>query len=863
MVSNQLKMLAPFVAAIVALTLVVLNMDNTLRRTNEQQKAHAEVLQAVKIIQSGVYQANQDINFLAELQTSKRLLNDPSDEARASFADIVHQLMSSRPDYYQVRLLDINGMERFKVEVDNHLIKVVPDAELQDKSDRYYYQDALNLSPRQIYQSPLDLNIEHGKIEDPHRPMLRFVRKLTDKGSDIGLLIINFNMATVFSQLSTLDSGKRLSIVNKDGYFLFGPDESLNWGFMFDAKERNMAVVTPHLWQYLGQLGEVQSSLDIAQQYYAINKLCADESCANGTNRMLLLPNAAPDLPWFVVAEVPHVAWYNFAWVGSKWPYLLVLFVTLSFFLVYRINSRLGQSTDNLNQKTAQLEASNRRFKKLIESIPDGLIILGNDKKIETVNDAILNILGLTDTQLLGNPIEVIMSGHFKEQHYARTDSFYAQPRRIEVTRERPYIYHHPNGSQRFLQAIISPLVFDNDVIAIVLVKDVTNSIKQEEQIRQAQKLDALGQLTGGVAHDFNNLLAIMMGNLELLEMQVSDDEKLIQRIHKITHSVNTAADLTQKLLTVSRRKALSNERVNINTFMQEALDMLTRTIKQQKVTIKCAVAENLPDVLIDPHELTNALINLAVNARDAMPDGGTIFIQVDEVTLDRDYVKSLTESVTEGRYVLINFEDTGQGIPHHLIEKVLEPFFTTKPKGKGTGLGLAMIYGFVKQSKGHMRIYSEPNKGTNIHIYLPAIDSSNIDPINPTVSPSSETPTLTGYRALVVDDEVDLAEVAAAYLELVGMKVDVCHSADQAWQMVQQDHYHIVFSDIVMPGEMDGIDLFKAIAAAQTDTKVVLASGFSQEMLVQQYQLESKLVFIRKPYKRQDMLNVIAKVLQ
>ena len=862
MLKHYMKLLIPFVLIIIGLVAIVINMDNQLRNQNAMKLSEQNSLQIAQAMQSTLKQANEDIHFLAGLQPIKSLVQDDSVATRKFVENTLLNLMQSRNDYLQIRVLRADGQELVKI-VHKQQVQLTPQDELQNKSQRTYFKQALTLPPNKIYQSVLDLNKEFGQIEQPLKPTVRLLTPIYAKGKVAAVVAINLNINQLFSRVTQLTNQQlqHVSIINKDGYFLYSPEPSRNWGFMYEREDLNLSQENPALWQHLQSQPKTQLSQIIGEHYYGIHKICSYNKCHIDTPNTLFLENDALDLPWTIISHSKASAWYNLNWVESEWPYLLLALLVITFGFAIRIATQLGRSSEHLSKQSQTLEDNNDRFIKVIESIPDGLIILGNNRRIELVNNAIQEILGMKEDELIGHPIEVFMSGRFKEQHYAKTDSFFEQPRLIEVTRERPYVYHHPNGSERYLQAKINPVQYQGQTIAIVLVKDATQSIKQEDQLRQSQKLDALGQLTGGVAHDFNNLLAVMLGNLELLEMQVQDAPKLQERIGKITNAVNTAAELTQKLLAVSRKKTLSTETIEVKPFMEGVIDMLHRTIKSG-VEIQSTIESHLSNINADPHELTNALINLAINARDAMPTGGKLLIRAEQTYLDRDYIEKINDPINEGHYILISVEDNGSGIPKALIDKVLEPFFTTKPKGKGTGLGLAMIYGFIKQSHGHMRIYSEEGSGTNIHLYLPIAENQEESQQH---KPEIYTPAnWSQYRALVVDDEVDLAEVAATYLELTGMEVEVCHSAVAAWQLIQGgQEFDLIFSDVVMPGEFDGLGLYQRIKDRQLECKVILASGFSEEMISKQHHLDPELKFIRKPYKREQMLQAVEEALR
>ena len=253
---------------------------------------------------------------------------------------------------------------------------------------------------------------------------------------------------------------------------------------------------------------------------------------------------------------------------------------------------------------------------------------------------------------------------------------------------------------------------------AVVVYRDVTETRETERQLQQAQKMEAVGELTGGIAHDFNNILTVITGTIEILADAVADKPGLAAVAKMIDEAAGRGADLTQRLLAFARRQPLQPREIDVNTLVIDATKLLRPTLGEH-IEIKTALAGNLKAALVDPHQLSSALLNLAINARDAMPDGGKLTLETSNVHLDESYAKANSE-VQPGDYVLIAVSDTGEGIPADIRDRVFEPFFTTKEVGRGTGLGLSMVYGFIKQSGGHIKIYSEVGHGTTIKLYLP-----------------------------------------------------------------------------------------------------------------------------------------------
>lgn len=388
---------------------------------------------------------------------------------------------------------------------------------------------------------------------------------------------------------------------------------------------------------------------------------------------------------------------------------------------------------------------------------------------------------------------------------------------------------------------------------------DITERRLLEQTLQHSQKMEAIGQLTGGVAHDFNNLLGAILGNLDLLELSVADDEKLMSHVMTAQKAAMRGADLTKRLLAFSRRQQLDPKAVSLNECVQETLEMADRTLGP-KVNIKTHLEEALPSVLMDSSGFENVLLNLMINSRDSMPNGGTIYIATKALQLDDSRAEVLSQDVSPGDYACVSVTDTGCGMSKEVLEKACEPFFTTKERGKGTGLGLAMIYGFVKQSKGHMNIYSEEGHGTTVRIYLPFANAGSIPEPKATVKTNAN---LEGTTVLVVDDEADLLDVAAAYLEEMGCRVLKASNADQALALSTPGmKLDLLITDVIMPGTMNGIDLGREICKRFPAIKVIYSTGFASKALSDRSGLHVPGRILSKPYRRTDFRAMVSETL-
>jgi signal transduction histidine kinase len=381
-----------------------------------------------------------------------------------------------------------------------------------------------------------------------------------------------------------------------------------------------------------------------------------------------------------------------------------------------------------------------------------------------------------------------------------------------------------------------------------------------EQRLRHAQKMEAMGQLTGGIAHDFNNLLGVIVGNLELLMDALRGDPAAAEFAEAALGSVMHGAELTKRLLAVAREQPLSARVVDLNERLPGMIAMLQRTLGEG-IHISATLADSLWPARVDPTQIEDALLNLAINARDAMPDGGTLSIETANVQLDERYAAQ-GGVVTPGDYVMLSVTDTGQGMPPHIIERATEPFFTTKPQGKGTGLGLSMIYGFAKQSGGHLSIYSEVGIGTTVRLYLPiarnAAPEANVESLAGKELPSG------GESILVVDDNVELRRVTVRRLARLGYKIREADDGAAALAILEGGaRVDLLFTDIGLPDGLTGYELARLAAQKQPQLKILYTTGYGK---VQKRNGDTDYEprhMLRKPYRSQELAEKIREAIE
>jgi CheY-like chemotaxis protein len=369
--------------------------------------------------------------------------------------------------------------------------------------------------------------------------------------------------------------------------------------------------------------------------------------------------------------------------------------------------------------------------------------------------------------------------------------------------------------------------------------------------------MEAIGQLTGGVAHDFNNILTVIMGMTEVLASEVSSDPRLAPLVSAIDEATSRGAELTRRMLAFARKQPLQPQVVGLNDIVSGTTAMLRRTLGED-IVVKLVLADGLWPALADRAQIEDALLNLAVNARDAMPNGGRLVIETANASLDDDYAAHNFE-VVAGDYVSLSVSDSGSGIPPHVLERVFEPFFTTKEVGRGTGLGLSMVYGFAKQSGGHVKIYSEVGHGTRITLYLPRTAA-----VEPEAEPEAPAPAVrpraTGHETiLVVEDSESVRKVAVSILRGLGYQVLEAEDGPSALALLAQpDPIDLLFTDLIMPNGIDGEELLKRARVLRPDLKALFTSGYSEHFLQSRGSADSGVTLLNKPYRVQKLSEAV-----
>ncbi|MDE2376840.1 MAG: PAS domain S-box protein [Bradyrhizobium sp.] len=485
---------------------------------------------------------------------------------------------------------------------------------------------------------------------------------------------------------------------------------------------------------------------------------------------------------------------------------------------------------------------------RIFEASQDLILVTDGYGNFVQVSPSVADILGFEPEAMIGrNAVDFV---HPDDLEATREEMRAA--RRGQVKRSFEARYFHRDGHEVTLNwmGTWSEPVRRHFFIG----RDLTEKRAAEAQIRQVQKMDAIGQLTGGIAHDFNNVLTVITGTIGILSDAVADRPELAAITRLIDDAAERGAQLTKHLLAFARQQPLQPREIDVNALALETAKLLQPTLGEQ-IAITMQLAEATWPALVDPSQLTTAILNLALNARDAMPDGGKLVLETRNVSLDEGYA-AVNADVAAGNYVMIAVSDTGSGIPADLVERVFDPFFTTKEVGKGTGLGLSMVFGFVKQSGGHVKIYSEEGHGTSVKIYLPRSTGTDETAFEAAQNGHVEG----GHETiLIVEDDALVRQYVATQIRGLGYTALEAADAAEALALIDGDAViDLLFTDVIMPGQMNGRQLADEAARRRPQLKTLFTSGYTHNAIVHHGRLDSGVLLLAKPYRKSELARMI-----
>jgi len=485
----------------------------------------------------------------------------------------------------------------------------------------------------------------------------------------------------------------------------------------------------------------------------------------------------------------------------------------------------------------------------LLESASQAIISIDRTGRIVLVNRRTEEMFNYTRDELLGARIEMLLPESKRPSHGRQREDYFNRPRIRPMGIGMDLAGRRRDGSEFPVEVSLSNIETDEGLFAIAFVSDISQRKQLEEQLVHAQKMEAVGRLAGGVAHDFNNMLTVISGYTRMILDELSPHDPLREYADEIGKAADRAGAITNQLLAFSRRQVIVPRVVNINTVVAQTEKMLRRLLGED-IQLAIDLQPDLQNTKVDPTQIEQAIVNLAVNARDAMPSGGQIYIETANVHLDEEYVRTHL-GVKPGDFVMVAMSDTGHGMDPATRQRIFEPFFTTKEKGKGTGLGLATVYGMVKQSGGDIWVYSEPAKGTTFKLYFPVVAEGVTDQVS---SASVGGNRQANETVLVVEDEKPVRDLTVRMLRQLGYNVLSAASGAEAIEISQSysKKISLLLTDVVMPN-MSGRQVADALMSTRPDIKVLYLSGYTENTVIH-HGIGSGVEFLPKPFSREAL---------
>ncbi|MEJ2157954.1 MAG: response regulator [Desulfobacteraceae bacterium] len=794
--------------------------------------------------------------------------------------------------YDQVRFLDAQGMEVLRINYNNGAPAIVPQEELQPKGERYYFKDTFQLSEREVFVSPFDLNIEHGVVEQPLKPMIRFGTPVFDStGTKRGIVLLNYLGSHLLNTLAAIskNSAGDVILLNYDGYYLRGVSATDEWGFMYeDKKGRTFAKSFPRAWQKISRSEAGQfSDANGMYTYTTIRPFSEAQVSSTGSG--------APYAPSEKLLEGNEYYWklvsrrlpgFLYMAAGQHLTRILLIFGVMLVLLAMgcgsvayasakrrfaedevrnhrdylkqlveqraaeltNVNIQLQRDINERKQVEAELRESEEKYRSMMEAMDDAAYICSNDFRIAFMNSAMRKRTGY---DAVGERCYNVIHGLDENCPWCvHRQVMNGEHVKTEVVSPKDKKTYQVSNSPLFHQ--------DGSVSKLTIFRDTTKFKKIEAQLQQAQKLESVGRLAGGVAHDYNNALSVIIGFAELALEDATPESPLRTNLEEIIKAANNATDITRQLLTFARKQEIEPQRLNLNAHVEHMLKMLRRLIGED-IDLVWSPGADLWTVMMDPSQIGQILANLCVNARDAIKGVGKITIETKNTRIDEAQCDSHAFFLP-GDFVHLVVSDTGCGMDKEILNNIFEPFFTTKSAEEGTGLGLATVYGIVRQNYGFINVYSEPGSGTTINIYLPRHEGEipEIQDAEPDIVPEGK-----GETILLVEDDLAILKLTRKILSGPGYTVLTANSPMEALRLSKEHcgNIQLLITDVIMP-EMDGYELAERIESLCPDIKHVFMSGYTADILAHRGVPGEGVHLIHKPFSRKELATAVRRAL-
>ena len=793
----------------------------------------------------------RDLEFLSTSPLVRHFADHPDEDLKNSLTSRFRSFVNLNAKYDQIRILSMNGQEILRVNYADARAKEVSPDKLRDRSGCYYFDRVLALPPGHLYVSPLDLNVKQLEVERPFKPIIRVATKLTDEqGRATGILILNYLAANLFRGLDEIRIGNngQFLLVNQDGYYLKAADPMHEWGHILDDRQEfSLTNDRPQLWQSIQQANTgFYDSSDILAGYQRLNT----RTLLHDPKTRKLIPPAMPQ-QWILIDQVPAE---TLSLLILPYKRSLSIGVALLVFLCFIGSGLLNVVINQRNRSNQQ----SRQLVAILDECPVGLAIADRRGRIQYANRKILDLSGLSLEQLSSSPLRHI------DEHVLSAGNLPAIRKAIDTGKSWSQRFEDPNEELNIVrELVISPFESpeEGQKELILIMRDVTHEAELEQQLHQAQKLEAVGQLGAGIAHDFNNLLQIILGASKVLGHKVESEGKVAELLKMISQAAERGAALTRQLLTYTRSSTnVHKERYCPDRQIENSLQMI-HSLLGQLIQIEFTAGAKNAEICVDHNMFEQALLNLYINAKDAMPEGGSLCLR--SQLIDRDQLSDVLPPAESQHkeYYQLSIRDSGCGIPKELQKKIFEPFFTTKRSGKGTGLGLASVYNIIHQHKGVITVKSREGSGTTFDIYLPACQLTASAEDRQTVS--LETLKGRGEPILLAEDDEQVRKIAGMALEEANYSVIYAENGQQAIELYNQHRKDIRFAvlDVIMP-LVNGRDVFAHIRRADQNLPILFVSGHDFNLL-RDIGLDDEQQVLSKPFTAEMLLQKVAEQLQ
>ena len=966
------------------------NSQKQILLSNEQQ--NIKLLQT--IIENDIKMNAYNLIFLANHTKLHKWLTTRQTGHRQELIQLFLNLCKETAIYDQIRFIDQNGMEQIRINFNNGRYTFVPDNELQNKADRYYFKETIKLNLSQISVSPLDLNIEHGKIEYPLKPMIRFGMPVFDfEGRKMGIVLLNYLGDKLIDHLDSIhaSSAGTVMLINSDGFYLKAAQPEDEWGFLFtDRKNKKMALTNPIAWGQIANVEEGQFTIDSGLFSYATIRITATGMHSSTGSEQALKPYqneySNKGFYWKIVSLVSTHALKESSWIiFLRFLPFYGLIVTIMFFiswwLGHTINLRIraqetldqttvelkslfrsvpagigmvsnriitqanqqlckmtGYSQDELLGKSSrilyptdvefedvgrrkyrqikkkgtgtietcwrckngeiidvslsstpvdlndftkgvtfsalnitdrkraeeELVVSEKRYRIIIETASDGIFTVSEDGKFTSLNTAFETLIGQTREKWIGKTcLDIFCSNDKQSAEQVFQQAFNGKSTVTQEFKIHTDALEHHTICEFKLKPKYNKA---GRVVGIVgFVRDRTEYNKAQEtvqrveaQLRQSQKMEAIGTLAGGIAHDFNNILSGIFGYAQLAEMNLDGSEKVKRYIGQIVKGAQRATALVQQILTFSRQKETEKHPIKAYLQVKEALKLLRSSIPST-IEIKETIGTRSM-ILADPTKIHQIVMNLCTNAYHAMMDkGGILKVSLKDIEISEPKHKG-DKNIALGKYLQLQVSDTGHGMDNETLEKAFDPYFTTRRAGEGTGLGLALVNAIVEEHDGFLEVSSTPDKGTNFYIYFPITEQeTNHKQIKNDMASVFEG----NESIMMVDDEEDIRLCYKMILEGYGYKVHSFQNGIDAFNDFQKNphQFDLIITDMTMPG-MTGIELLQKIHEVREDIPSILCSGFSGLVNDEKAIQMGVSRYLMKPVLKNDLASAIRELI-